>query len=720
MKGWHRCAAGLLLAAAAAAPTAADIVFPARLDVVETAPGRYDVTFDLPLVQGRLLRAEPSLPPSCRDVTPHERVATSTGVTTTWSAHCAPPSLAGEAIMVEGLLGTQIDLAFTLTTLDGREFNRILRPSRPGFLVPEPPSPADLAVGGTSSGLRWALRHTILWLLVLVAVLSGVRGRELLTAGAGFAAGVFGALWLARAGWLDVSAPVRDGFILLTALVPAVRVAGAGPRWVGWIRPAWPPAVLIGALCAGAASHVVPVEGLSRSEELIVLAFVAVGAAAGLALAAAVAIELRTLIDSIPARRWRDRIARIVATGAGALAAGMLIAAGVALTVLVRGFPVEPLALVLAASATGALLARSGDIGARAAPGFALSAGVGLALGLSRITPPFEELLVAALLLTIGMALIAPRLLASAWACNLCAATALVCTWSATHALVENVSRSTGASVATVLVATGAVWAGVTAARGIPAAPAPLGARALGAAVAAWAVLGRLAEYRLWWHDKIATDASFGLLRIPLLALALAALGLVLWPRRRRVLDRLGVTRPRPAGHLVALVAAFILVPYGTVTVPRPFFEPHAPRGEDARRVVEAVLSGTYHAFNLSDESEVYDRLDANVTSDLVDDVYLDSRRRLTAGTRQGAEVTVRAVEVLEIGAPENVSPGANAFSYDCRWVVTSRVRHLQHIHHRRNVYTGVLTLTMEAGRWKIARVDLTSEDRAVVPWKSA
>ena len=71
-------------------------------------------------------------------------------------------------------------------------------------------------------------------------------------------------------------------------------------------------------------------------------------------------------------------------------------------------------------------------------------------------------------------------------------------------------------------------------------------------------------------------------------------------------------------------------------------------------------------------------------------------------------------MEVLDIGEP--VETGTGAIAYDCRWVVTSRVRHLQHIHHRRNVYTGVLTLTVDGGRWKIARVDLTSEDRVVIP----
>ena len=44
-------------------------------------------------------------------------------------------------------------------------------------------------------------------------------------------------------------------------------------------------------------------------------------------------------------------------------------------------------------------------------------------------------------------------------------------------------------------------------------------------------------------------------------------------------------------------------------------------------------------------------------------------------------------------------------FSYDCRWAVTARVQHLQHVHHRQNIYNGVLTLQSEGGRWKIAGV---------------
>jgi hypothetical protein len=709
----RRLALALVLVAAAV-PVTADVVFPARLDVVETAPGSYDVTFTLPFVEGRVLRAEPSMPPTCRDATPRERTATSNGVTTTWTAVCEPASLAGEAILVEGLLGTQTDIAFTLTTLDGRVFNQILRPSRPGFLVPHPPTLVELAAGGGLAGMQWVLRLAAVWLLWLVVGLSGARGRELAVAAIAFGAGAFVALWFAGRGWLAVAIPVREASILLTTLVPAVRLAGGGSPWAGWIRPVWPIAWFLGALCGGAAPDVVPLDGLSHGEQLVALGFVAVGAAAGVALIAAVAVELRAVIVSVGSGRWNERLVRLAGTGLGALAAGLLMANVVALGILARGFPSEPFALVLAAAAMGPLLVWSGVGGGWTALGFAAAASVGLWAGLARIAPPFEGLPAAALLLALGTAVVVGRPLAARWVVPLCVATTAVCSWSATHALVENVSRSTGASVAAVLLATGMAWASRTVARDLPVSPVPGGVRAVGGIVAVWAVAGRLLDYRMWWEDVVATDASLGLLRLPVLTLALLTVAAMLWPRRRRVLDELGVRRRSTGVHWLVLAVAFLVVPYGTVTVRRPFHEPHAPRDDDARRVAEAVLSDTYHAFNLTDEGELYDRLAASVTGELVDDLYLDSRRRLTAGTRQGAEVTVRDVEVLDIGEP--IEAGSGAIDYECRWVVTSRVRHLQHIHHRRNIYAGTLTLTVDGGRWKIARVDLTSEDRVVIP----
>ena len=124
---------------------------------------------------------------------------------------------------------------------------------------------------------------------------------------------------------------------------------------------------------------------------------------------------------------------------------------------------------------------------------------------------------------------------------------------------------------------------------------------------------------------------------------------------------------------------AFVLLPYGVARASLPFMSPDAPSPQQARRIMEPMLSEIYHALNLEDESQTYDKLAEQVSDDLVTDLYLDSRRRLVAGTREGASVVVKRVEVLAVGysrSPEGQSP-----AYPCRWTVTAKVTHWQHIH---------------------------------------
>ena len=196
---------------------------------------------------------------------------------------------------------------------------------------------------------------------------------------------------------------------------------------------------------------------------------------------------------------------------------------------------------------------------------------------------------------------------------------------------------------------------------------------------------------------------------MPLLSLAVLLVAAFLWLRFRKTENRV---------YRIAFLGAFLLLPYGTAVVPNPFFAAYAPRGDGARLIMTRVLSDTYRAFNIEDEDELYDTLAKSVAGELVDDLYLDNRRRLTAGTRQGTKVTIRRVNILEIGEPTEVEGGEGGYSYDCRWAVVARVQHLQHVHHRQQIYSGVLTLRAEDDRWKVAGVELHSEDRVVLPWE--
>ena len=233
------------------------------------------------------------------------------------------------------------------------------------------------------------------------------------------------------------------------------------------------------------------------------------------------------------------------------------------------------------------------------------------------------------------------------------------------------------------------------------------------------ALLFRVMEYVTWFDGVVAADLAMGFVRVPLVSLILLITALLIWPRRTRVADLLDVPRRRTVVHWFLLGLAFFTISLGTPRVSNPFHTPAAPRGNAAGRILQGILTNTYYAFNIVDEDRLYDRLQESVTDDLIADIYLDSRRKLRSGVRQGAQVTVRAVDVLWVG---DVVQGTNAmdgYVYECRWSVTARVSHLQHVHHRRNIYTGTLRIKITDDRWKIDRIALSSEDRAVIPWRS-
>jgi len=694
----------------------ADIAFPARLDVTEREPGVFDISFTLPIIEGRKLRAEPRMPPTCVESAPRETGASAGGFTSTWRVRCDPASLAGEAILVDGLLGTQTDLAFTLTMLDGRSYSRILRPSRPGFLVPEEPSMGALVVEATASGLRRTLRHIGLWLVFVVAALLGQRPRALMTAAGAFAAGHFLAQWLGGQGWLEVAPQTRDIFVWTTVAVPAIRLAGGGSGWKDWLQPLWPAALLLGLLFGAAQPEALSPEGLSNAEQLMALVLFSIGVGVAALLMIAAVLELRTVFGLVGEGRWRETGNKVIGYVVGGIAVGNLLTHLVGISVDGGGGIRAPLEFALLAAVLGPTLVLVGRRDLRSVVVFTLLAGVGVSAGLLRFPLPAASLLTLGSLLVLGGSLASNRSLPARWAIAVAAVAVPAHAWLTTLTMVENVSRAVAVTFGAVLVAVCVFFASLVAAKDLRVGDLPIPVRFFGAIVAVLAFVWRLEEYGSWFKREVATDAALGLARLPLLTFGLLVFGVFLWMRSRRAERTVDIEKPR-GWHQVAFVGAFLLLPYGSIAVPNPFFAAYAPRGEGARLIMSKVLSDTYQAFNISDENELYDTLAESVTGNLVDDLYLDNRRRLTAGTRQGTKVTIRSVNVLEIGEPVEGMTTDDGYSYDCRWAVVARVQHLQHVHHRQQIYSGVLTLQADEGRWKVAGVELHSEDRVVLPW---
>jgi hydrogenase/urease accessory protein HupE len=409
---------------------------------------------------------------------------------------------------------------------------------------------------------------------------------------------------------------------------------------------------------------------------------------------------------------------RFIGYLAGVASVALLVQRAAVFVFIPSGMPQASNELALMAAVLGAVMPSIGSNRRSAILSFVAFLGIGLALGLSGFGAPFGTLFVYGSLFLFGLSLAIQKPLPRQFGLPLGALAAGGHGWHTGSAMAENVSlpvaSATGAGVVALCV--------FTASYGLAASTRSKerrwGLRLLGVVATLLAVGWRFGEYARWYDVQVATEAALGLFRLPLLALALIVAAVLLWPRRQRVLRELGMETRKTVTHWVLLGVALFLIPVGTVALPNPFFEPTAPRGEDARRVVSRVLWDTYHSLNIKSENELYDRLALSVTGELLADVYLDSRRRLTAGTREGAEVTVRDVTVVEVDDSARGTDNETGFSYPCRWIVTARVRHLQHVHHRQNIYSGNLTIRVDDERWKIAGVELTSEERVVLPWK--
>ncbi len=105
MKVYLRCFVLFLLLFGWASPVHADMVFPARLELVETQAGRFDVQFNLPVQNMTRIKATPVLPPICVAIAPPQETVTASRYTAAWQVNCTADALPGQTIGVDGLLG---------------------------------------------------------------------------------------------------------------------------------------------------------------------------------------------------------------------------------------------------------------------------------------------------------------------------------------------------------------------------------------------------------------------------------------------------------------------------------------------------------------------------------------------------------------------------------------------------------------------------------------
>jgi hypothetical protein len=181
-------------------------------------------------------------------------------------------------------------------------------------------------------------------------------------------------------------------------------------------------------------------------------------------------------------------------------------------------------------------------------------------------------------------------------------------------------------------------------------------------------------------------------LRWILLALALGA-GVWAWRG-----DTAARRRALPAGVLVvATLAGFWLARDAAVDETR------------GRAVLAALLHNVYRAFDYRDEERIYDVLARSASGDLLEQIYLETRRGLVLAGQGGARAKVKEIELVNVAAE---AVGGGALLADVTWIVSGSVGHWGHIHQRRNRIRAELTVARQDGAWKLVSMEMLEEER--------
>jgi len=176
-------------------------------------------------------------------------------------------------------------------------------------------------------------------------------------------------------------------------------------------------------------------------------------------------------------------------------------------------------------------------------------------------------------------------------------------------------------------------------------------------------------------------------------------------------MDPIGCTvlsgRPLLLGILGLGFAAY---PFLRFPVDVPWVAQWKPSTERTSVILDGLLTNVYRAFDVRDESRVYDRLATSVTGDQLTQIYLENRRALELENRGGAQANVDEVDLLPVDGVTASEDGG--FIADAVWTVSGSVSHFGHTHYRRNRNHALVTFVRDGDAWKIRGIELIEEKR--------
>ncbi len=224
------------LAIALAAPEAgAHPLAPGLLELVEVAPGRFDVTWKISPFRARGAELRIALPERCQPQALARVRHDGASYTARWTVECGPDGLVGERVGVVGLGRSRTDVLLRIALLDGIRHRTVLRPSAADWLVPERAGRLDVVEGYGWLGITHIATGADHLLFVLGLVLLVAELRRLPWTVTAFTLGHSVTLALAALGFARFPQGLIELLIAATVLALAVELARS-PQRGGWMR----------------------------------------------------------------------------------------------------------------------------------------------------------------------------------------------------------------------------------------------------------------------------------------------------------------------------------------------------------------------------------------------------------------------------------------------------------------------------------------------------
>lgn len=695
----------------------ADISFPARLELIEVEPGIFEVMFVLPVIQGKVLKATPVLPDLCEYLGSPVIEGNENFKIMRWRIACDPKLLAGQRVGIDNLAGSQIDIILQILLLDGRAYRSKLSPVNAFYSIPYPPTSFALLQTAILEGLRIPLTNFALYLLLMILVTIAIVRKNWLSTGLIFV--VFQALgtYLSAQTWLQVPSYLLSTILLALALSGALILAQKRaieiPKTLFLCTSA-----IIGLFFGAGRTEPELMQQLTPSEGAVYFIFVTVGVALGVTLLFLFTKELNYVLKLFLIKIKKYSFPQILGYVIGILTVGLLLRYASLLWNAPSLIPQIPVILIL----------------------FTITFAVYLGLGLQSISKwglffmaapmamgmvfgfdyPFVSIAYPAVVVGIIFGWVRLRttnkgnhwvdavvFIGSSFFGGLYLASFV------TNTMSYAVGQAIGFFIILVLLFLFVVYlvrrkAQYIIAKGIQ----TLNYIAL--FFIGFAMVLCSLYYVREYYPTMAPDLAIGLVPIPILSIILFLAAIVSWPRYREAHKAMNLKRKAPVTSFALLIGGLLTIPF-TFSINNPWHAAQTPDRQEMQAIMQHTLSQTYTAFNIKDENELFLELSKTVDEGLIDDIYLDSRRRFSVGLREGSEVWVKEVNVDSIGSAMEKSPADSGLEYPAEWTVTARVKHLQHIHYRQNKYNGTITIMPEENQWKIAKITLNSEDRKVL-----